>query len=159
MKRIPMSFYVTKTVTIHEENPHIEVISELKPVADTKEAPVGCVGDVFSGEISVDPMCAAAVEKEALDTNHWSGGDQKMLASIEDDIRYATPPEERGHFEYNCKIHWLRSLKPHPQWVPTDEQMSALKEVCIRHSDYNLCRLYDKLDELKNYERNNKRNI
>ena len=44
--------------------------------------------------------------------------------------------------------NWLESIKPQNHWKPSEKQMEALKKECLAHSNYELCRLLEELENL-----------
>lgn len=79
----------------------------------------------------------------------WSEEDEEMLnsciSSIEEskENRYAYK-ETDGDTSYDREVDWLKSLRPQPQWKPSEEQMNELFHALIPGAEYDC----DILEEL-----------
>ena len=101
-------------------------------------------------------------ELDKEEQKSWSEEDEKninflyelltdlQVKSTENEIKHGT--NNRSEYYYNIK-KWLKSLKPHSQWKPTDEQISLLEELVEDNNQrhfYNILRtLYEQLKKLR----------
>lgn len=78
----------------------------------------------------------------------WSEEDETVL----NNLIYALANDRIGNYrdEY---VGWLKSLRPQNRWKPSDGQMSALKEQCVRKKSTVagavLCELFHDLEKLR----------
>ena len=87
--------------------------------------------------------------KQELEKQEWGEKDKDVI----DTIIWTLIDREvkEGHpDEYEPEVNWLKSLRPHSQWKPSDEQMKALWEVYKGGEEQAaLASLYSDLKKLK----------
>ena len=80
----------------------------------------------------------------------WSEEDRRMLIGLIDEldaiINKATPNEISVYSKY---INWLKSLRPHQQWKPSDEQMEYLAKAITTLGDEGNCKTASILNDLR----------
>ena len=83
--------------------------------------------------------------------NEWSEEDERMHKASIRACQYMVENFENSTWDYEDAIEWLKSLKPQPQWKPSDEQLNALDEVYKTHGANNVCRriIFNLLEQLK----------
>lgn len=109
----PAIFFVSDTTVLHNENPRIEVIKDLKIVGDVKDLPVASVGDVYRGFIEGVKTCSACVDKPQEPKKvDWTKEDENNLLFVK---RILEGKENPDFLTGDCKssiIEWIESMKP-----------------------------------------------
>jgi len=81
----------------------------------------------------------------------WSKEDENVIHCLEYTVRHFY--EDEDTIKWCC--NWLKSLKPQPQWKPSDEQMHAFDAIlvynppCSNECRNHLITLYNELKKLK----------
>jgi len=122
-----------------------------------------CICDDFAKSFEISPASTKVIKEDVdkidnwlksikgrvLPKQEWSKEDTEHLNSI-----CATLKEKANErpFDmpsyYDKQIDWLKSLRPQPQWKPSDEQMDALETAVSSLQSTALESLYNKLKKL-----------